>query len=475
MKKRYSPITAHRWQDRATRLMEQKQCDKAIPILAQVAHFFEQNKAWENYVEAANKWAEALLQMRQYKEAEELLQKVLQIGLNISNNENVLFAQTYYMLGTISQRCEEYDKSIDYYQHSLSIYAQNLPEHDPKIANVYEEIGLGYYFKGRFNTAIEYLKKSLAIRIKTFGNIHIMVAYSYTNLGNVFYEKMEIKHALMYGLRSLQIKQKLLGEMHLSTASSYGNLGAFCLINRDFAKAMEYQERSLQIKMQLLGEQHLSMAHAYGNMGIIFYKKQQYDEAENYLLKSVEIIQANYGEPSRLVADAYVNIALIYMEKNKIDIAIAYQQKALAIYLQKLSKKHPDTALCYYVLADFYLQQGKYATALPYYQLALQANSENFNSHNIYDNPPLEGQFSSLALLKILKSKAFFLEQLYQNQTHNGRDLQASIQTYYLADTLIEQMRNGFFHESTKLALSKHVFSLSENTLEAIWLLHEAA
>jgi tetratricopeptide (TPR) repeat protein len=458
------------WRNEAMVFFEKKQYDKTIPLLAQIAQFFEQSRTWEDYVDVGNKWAESLMQMGRHNEALQVIQKVVQIGAHNLNSNSELLGKSYYVMGRINQEQEECDKAIGNYQNCLNIYLQTLDKNAFQIANVYERMGISYRFKGMYDTAILYYKNCLSARLNIFGGFHINVAHTYTNLGNTYFEKKDLESAIIYATRSLQIKQQLLGEMNTDTASSYSNLGVFYYHKKNYEEAILCQEKSLHIITQLLGEQHIRTAYTYSNFGLIFYKMKQYEEAMQYFSKAIQIIQNYPNQQQLFAAYIYRNIATILSKKQQYDAAIECLQKSSAC-MRKIAEKHPDIAIDYFMLADIYAKQHKYNAALPYYQLALQTNSEDFNSNDIYLNPPLDGHFSSVVLLETLKYKTLFLNQYYRNKTQNYKDLEFALDTAYLADNLIEQMRKGYLREKAQLLLDENAVGLSEVALDAIWLL----
>jgi tetratricopeptide (TPR) repeat protein len=464
------------WREEATQLMGKNQYSKAIPLLAQVAHFFEQNQTWEDYVDVGTKWAESLLRIEQHSEAWQLMEKVLKIALNTVAHKPALMAKGYHIMGKIKQAQAMYGRAINNYQNSLDIYQQILGDKNPTIADISESMGIALLAKGRYDAAIEQQQKSLSIRLEIFGKLHLKVAHAYNNLSSAYYQKHEIDRATAYSLQSLQIKQRLLGELNIDTAIGYGNLGACYHIKENYTKALKCQEKSLQIRLQLLGEQHIMVAQTYNSLGLIYYRKKNYDEAIEYFSKAIEITINSTNKHYKFRVYLYINISLIHFDKCQYAHAIKCLEKALLICQQKLKGGYPEIVTVYVLLAELYTHQNKYTKALNHCQLALQANSDCFRNKNIYSNPPLKGHFSSLKLLETLIDKVLCLRRFYEDKTHNFKKLQVSLETAYLADIVIEQMRANFYcYENSQLSLGKYVFVLSEETLETIWQMQEVA
>ncbi len=493
-------------------LLKNAQYSNAMALLRQAAPVLLQYEEYTSYIDAENKWCECLWRLAKYHDAQEKAlntlhialeklgkykpevaniycnlgiicyhialydqgieyhQKGLQICHKLYDKPHLHTATCYSSMGNIYYLKGEFNKAIHYQQIALMIRVQILGQIHPATASSYENLGVAYFWKGEYNKAIEYYNKSLQINLQVYDEMHPSIAYSYGNLGNVYYHKGEYAKSIHYQRKSLFIKLHTLGEIHPATASSYGNLGLVYCDNGDYDKAIQYQQKNLFAKLQTIGENHPNIAFCYTNIGIAYYKKGEHLLATQYIKKSIFLrVNLFHDEMHPLIAIDYNHLGLIAQAQGNYSKAIEHHQKSLHINLQKLGEINPNTASCHCLIADCYTQKKQYVVALQRYQLAINANYYDFNSNDIYAIPPLFGQLSSRNLLETLQGKADCFWLYYQNQTLHVKDLHATIQTFYATDDLIEQMRNDFFHEGSKLIISNNAYKVSESALNALW------
>ena len=159
-----------------------------------------------------------------------------------------------------------------------------------------------------------------------------------------------------------------------------------------------------------------------------------------------------------------------YYYKSDYTQAFAYHQQALAINLATLGKQHLDAVETYHRLAQLYHTQSQYAQALHHYQLALQSLALNVPNKDYYPLPKLAGYNSAVELLEVLSAKATTLAALY-HQSQSPQDLSAALAYYQCADALIDQMRQSYKTEGSKLLLAeKGKDKVYEPGLAALWI-----
>ncbi len=84
------------------------------------------------------------------------------------------------------------------------------PEH-PRVANVYNNLGLAYRHKEDYDKAVEYYNKALKIYLKILGPEHPYVATVYGNLAEVYEKKGNKKKAEEYRKKAEEIRRRLGG------------------------------------------------------------------------------------------------------------------------------------------------------------------------------------------------------------------------------------------------------------------------
>ena len=144
-------------------------------------------------------------------------------------------------LGVLYYEKGEWDKAIEYYQHSLEILEKVGDEHG--MSTTFNNLGLVYEAKGELDKAIEYYQRDLAICEKV-GDEHGM-STTFNNLGLVYQAKGEWDKAIEYYQRSLAIEEKVGDEMNAATTMY--NIALLYEGMERYDEALELLERAVRI------------------------------------------------------------------------------------------------------------------------------------------------------------------------------------------------------------------------------------
>ncbi len=144
------------------------------------------------------------------KKAEELTIKLL------ASNPKIAFL--YNLLGLISVEQRKIEKAIEYYEEGLKI--------DPEFAIIYNNLGL-IFFKNKprkdLKKAEEYYKKALSINKD--------IPEAYTNLGNLYTSRMQIDLAISMHKKAIKISKNFV-YAYLNLANIYVSTGDFKLAEK---------------------------------------------------------------------------------------------------------------------------------------------------------------------------------------------------------------------------------------------------
>lgn len=318
------------------------------------------------------------------------LNKAIEIVKNKVNNDPTLIAHLYNFAGSVYINTNDYSKSLDFFQRSLSIRISNLGEKNRFVAANYSNIGAVYFYQGDYYTALDFFEKSLRICLKIDSEWSRMVARCYNNIADVYSKTGDLKKALEYNKKALSIRLKVLGEDNIYTAYSYSNLGIIYLNMGEYDKALEFHNKSLAINIINFGDKHFEVA--WDNLYI----------ANVYAAKGASPLT-----PSQQRRD--------YFKK-----ALKLYNRSLEIMLNTVGQNHSLVAETYYGSGNVYLKQNVFVKALNYYQRSIISLLLKFNDRSIYINPALELSsnekshiISKTHLLDALVYKAETFEKMY--------------------------------------------------------------
>jgi tetratricopeptide (TPR) repeat protein len=232
-------------------------------------------------------------------------------------------------LGLLYQAKGEWERAIEYYEHSLAILEKVGDEHG--MATTFNNLGLVYQAKGEWDRAIECYERSLAIT-QEMGDGYA-VARIFNNLGEVYRVKGEWERAMEYYERSLAIREKV-GDEH-GMAATFNNVGSVYQAKGEWERAIEYYERSLAI-MEKVGDEY-GMAVTFNNLGAVYQAKGERERAIEYYERSL-VIRKKLGDVHG-VANSCYNIGTLYCEQGKHAAAIPLFEESLRL-LEKVGDEY---------------------------------------------------------------------------------------------------------------------------------------
>lgn len=288
--------------------------------------------------------------------AENIIEK-LDIGKDI---ERVDFLST---LAFLLQYIAEYKKAEKLCKKRLEIEEDTLGEDNLDVAKSYHNLAFIYEQQGEYIKAEELYIKSLKIKEKVLERDHSDILNTYNNLAIVYEQLGELKKAQEIFEKIIPLQKSLYGEIHPDIARAYNNLGYVYELQEDYKKAEELYRKGLNIFECAPGEDHPDTAGNYFNLATVLTTQEKYKEAEELLKKSLRIYIRAFGEDNPTTANVYCNLSYIYIMLEYYEVAEELLKRALPILEEVFGKDHPDTMKSYHNLALVYEMQGEYDKA----------------------------------------------------------------------------------------------------------------
>lgn len=430
-----------------------KYADAAV-LLEQAAPIFEAEALWEEYIQCLDVYCKCLWKGGKYNDGLKVAQRILNVSMTQWGKWHMNTANGYHNMGINYFYKADSIRAIECHQEELAIVLALLGEQDRHTAIAYSRLAISYTSKGDYVHAIVYFQKALYIQLAVVGKESSDVAGSYNNLGNCYRNKGDYTQAIFYHRQSLAIKLAVWGEQHIYTANSYNNLGVCYYNKEDYDQAITYCQKAIAIKLALLGEQHPQVATTYSNLGNCYSHKNDHAQAVAYYQKALAIGIAAFGEYNPYIANNCYNLGKRYYYNAEYAQAVSYYQRSLDIRLALFGEQHPDVAESYWGLGQLNQIQGNYQQSLAYYQKGLYALSLQVSLTDYYSLPSLFGYNNAFHLLHLLADKSTLFLDIYRHD-HYVKNISASLAHLQCADALIDQMRQDYKTEGSKLALAE--------------------
>ncbi len=403
---------------------EQSRFREAETFLQAASNGFKNNRDNENYLLCQSLLAFNLMKNNRLLESIQYAEKNTEEAQKISVKPDFWKAQNEYYITEALLNLGRYEKAKKIVKDNINSLSQkNYPE---LLAQTYNLAGIIFWQEGNNNLALEYIEKGLDIRLK---NSSPEIAASYNDLGLV-YQSFDANKALEFYQKALESYKNRYPSVHPKNAVIFSNIGIIKLSQKEYTEAQENFEKALNIWQKIYPNQsHPSEAFVLNNIGRVFLEKKQYYSANQYFTKGLEIYKKNYAD------------------------------------------KHPEVANTLNLMAEAYYRSGDFKNALRYAQEALIANSSQFSSKNIAQNPAISDIFGTNTYLYSLALKAEALEAQYVNKSVRLADLKNALNCLYTADTLIDNLRKQASSKSDKLLLGQIAAQIYEQATKTSNLL----
>ena len=244
---------------------------------------------------------------------------------------------------------------------SLAMQAKDLAEKTGFLkgkAYALKNIGLGYYYQGKYLETLEYWNQSLTIFEQLKDNIG--VANLLNNIAAIYADQGDDAKGLEYSLKSLKLSEKSGDKLRiLSALNTVGSI--YYNKKATWDKALNYLIQALPLCEEIGNKEALGIISE--NIGEIYFDKKDDAKALNYFEKSINAL-GNTANSSF----AYNGIGKLYLREGDFKKALIYHNKALAIAEKLSNKLHMVRSL--EGIANVYMSQNDYNSALGYYNQA---------------------------------------------------------------------------------------------------------
>ena len=223
-------------------------------------------------------------------------------------------------------------------------------------ANALKNIGLVYYFQGKYVQTLDYWNQSLSImqQIKDeSGEANLL-----GNIGAVYANQGDDVNALNYHLKSLKIAERI--EDKLRTFFALNNIaGIYFEKKATWDKALEYLLKAFPLAEETKNTQALGLI--LGNIGEIYLERGDDVKAVTFYNKSIKM-GSDENKPFALNG-----LGKLYLRQRNVSRSLSYHRQALDI-AQRLNEIHIVPSL--QGIAANYAAQKDYTTALEYFRQA---------------------------------------------------------------------------------------------------------
>lgn len=475
-----------------------------------IADYYKQHQEWNLVIE--NLYLGIIYsEYFDYSKREPLIYKAFQLATQHLNDDNVNKAAIYACYGEILIEQNKYDSAAYYLEAALQPFLVTAGW-EVDITTTQYLLAQISYSKEEYDQAIQYLLKTETLA-KEFNNSNGILDLVYTLLGAVYYEQQDLENAIYATKKSVQLikdTEYISYDDSLSLMGVYQNLGVFYQIINDYKRSKLYFETTLEYQKLLNGPKN-EMINVILNYGILLAQTGLFQDAIIQLQKAL-VINNTYSQNGDvdLVNKTSINLNLSYSyaNLNLLDSAffcinqalsdaqkmnnlekiasfsirkgkLFYQKKeyerAQRLILKAISNMNSDESAdiiidlhhAYNTLGKIYHEQGDYSTALQYFQKALINNTPDLTNNND-DIQQIKKAYQIDHLIETLENKTLTLEAIA-----TPKSLELAHEHYQATLEWIEQTRQNFAFDVSKVNLNKKTYQIYKNALATAHQLYQ--
>ena len=280
-------------------------------------------------------------------------------ALNLAKDSgwHSLTGQSYNYIGILHLCQSEYDHAVRYLKASLS--SKRQVNDTGGIANIYNNLGIIYKNRGRYEKALEAFQNVIKLRDQlsatisdsTFSKDNLQkIAHAHNNRGNVYYQFGNYREAVTSYRNSLAFYNKINDQKGI--AACYNNIGNVFEEQENYDRALDYYHRALRLNQDIKALRNIGVC--FNNIGEIYLKRNAFKEAGDYYQKSLELREEL--KDKRGLSAVYTNLAVLEMKQGAYERSLDFFYKALKLDYEIGDKKGRAEDLGY--IARVYLKMN---------------------------------------------------------------------------------------------------------------------
>lgn len=245
-----------------------------------------------------------------FDSAKYYFEEQLEVNKQVLSTDDDGLGGNLYNLGKVTYELKMFDKSIDYYLQSISIFEKN--KNYRFVGGTYHGIAGIEASLGNEAAAMEYFDKAIVFYKKGDKGIGRNIISVHYEMGNWYLKQFRYREAEEEFRKGVKTAEKYEVKRIEQTALTYYHLGRVMAETGREHEALVFYGNYHSILMDIYGEYNRRSYRSLNVMGNGFLKVGDYKKALEYYQKYLEVIYTFGDTLSELPAIAYVNIALTY-------------------------------------------------------------------------------------------------------------------------------------------------------------------
>jgi eukaryotic-like serine/threonine-protein kinase len=372
-----------------------------------------QKDKWPEYQKLTDKLTKlaTLCQEKQnYKKAEQLMEKALDIEIAALGTDSPNTARTMVSMADLYMEVGKFGDAQLLYERALQSREKSLGANHPEVAATLCRLAIVFEQEGKYDKSEEYFKKAITLYESAYGTSDPQLASALDGLGGLYRMQSKFSQAEELFIRALNIYEKTQGKNHETVGIACNNLAGLYFARGQYDKAEPMYRRSLAIYEKLYGAEDPTVATILNNLAAVFFKENKLDKAEPLLRRALAIRERVLPEDHPQIAQSMNALAELYRREGKFADAKPLYEEALTITEATFGVKHPEVATILSSLGELAYDQGRYREAEDFFKVALQIRENSYKG----ENADVASSLNQLAMSYLKQSRYQDAEPLFK-------------------------------------------------------------
>jgi tetratricopeptide (TPR) repeat protein len=352
---------------RGVELHRQGRYREAVEVVARVLAALRKMQCEKHFLYAASLHNLALLykELGEYGKALPLFLEARELRRQVLGERHPDYAITLNNLAALYQAMGEHGKALPLLLEALQLFRNVLGEKHPFYATCLQSLAMLYGAMGEHRLALPLCQQALRLRKELLGERHPLYAHTLNGLADLYQAMGESGKALPLYLEAGELRRQVLGERRPLYAESLDSLAGLYQAMGEHGKALPLYLEARRLFRHVLGEKHPRYALSLNNLANLYQDMGEHGKALPLLLEARQVLRKALGEGHRFYVACLANLAFHYRDTEEPGKALALLLKTRELYRQALGERHPDYASSLNNLAALYQQMGEHGKALP--------------------------------------------------------------------------------------------------------------
>lgn len=231
-------------------------------------------------------------------------------------------ARIYSQLGRVKFITPSYDDALDLFLKAEHLLKQQEPINKNELLRVYSNLGAIYERQDELDKSLHYYELSLSLldeddRDKHATSPSALHAPIYNNLGNTLIKMKDTVKAVVYYKKGLQYALDIKDYLH--AANLLNNLGKVMIEKKRMAEGYPYLKRGERLREMIHDDR--GVASSYRNLVIYFIAVNDLDSAKYYIRRTTRALK-KVGDLTDKFGEIYMLLSDIYIREGKYDSAL---------------------------------------------------------------------------------------------------------------------------------------------------------